>query len=376
MKDRFDYIDSLRGFAILGVIAGHAAQIAQLKGSLLSVAILGGYGVQLFFVVSAFTIFLTYERSIQRERSPVRNFFIRRLMRIVPVYWFGILIYVAVYGLESRGWRPGPDLWHFPYHIFLVNLLHPLTQSSVVPGGWSISCEVLFYMTVPLWFFLIRSFRSAVIFAVASIILGPQFVEFIATVMTESFAQYPLSEVHSYWYRSLPNQMGIFAIGILLYHTLKQKAAWVSQFKKPVLNIALLVSAAVLVFLSYTVKFPMIRPHFIIALAFGLITISISQIPWTLLVNSLTIFIGRISYSCYLWHFLVLKQLTLALPPGSLSTHIYFVEIFVLSLIITIPLALISYVLLEKPCVRLGRGWINNLESPSASNSNVTLNRH
>jgi peptidoglycan/LPS O-acetylase OafA/YrhL len=173
VKNRLEYIDALRGWAIIGVILTHAAAITEIGGKVGRYALLGGYGVQLFFVVSAFTIFLTFDRGSRVERYPVANFFTRRLMRIVPVYWMGVLLYSCFYGLASRGWHEGPELWHVPVHLLLLNLLHPATLSSVVPGGWSISCEVLFYLTVPIWFALIKNRRSALLFLAATLVLAP-----------------------------------------------------------------------------------------------------------------------------------------------------------------------------------------------------------
>ena len=78
---RLDYIDALRGFAILGVFATHVATVSGIEGTPLSgIMHLGAFGVQLFFMVSGFTIFLTFFRSHGREHAPVRNFLIRRLV--------------------------------------------------------------------------------------------------------------------------------------------------------------------------------------------------------------------------------------------------------------------------------------------------------
>lgn len=220
-KQRLGFVDALRGIAILLVIGAHAGVVTGLVGLAGGLANLGGYGVQLFFVVSAFTIFLTLERARARETFSIRNFFIRRLFRIVPVYWMGILLYSALYHLQSRGWTAAPFAWHFPLHILLINSLVPSAQSSVVPGGWSISCEVLFYITVPLWFFLIRSVRGAIIFTVLSIVVGWGLTQGLSGMSTAWLAGSPDEVVRSFWYRIIFNQLGCFSFGCLLYFILK-----------------------------------------------------------------------------------------------------------------------------------------------------------
>jgi peptidoglycan/LPS O-acetylase OafA/YrhL len=106
-SSRFDYIDALRGWAILAVIFAHAATMAPIQGSLRRFADNGFMGVHLFFVISAFTIFHMLSKHAEQESKPIRNFFIRRLFRIAPVYWFGIIFYIVVWGLLPRS-----QWWH------------------------------------------------------------------------------------------------------------------------------------------------------------------------------------------------------------------------------------------------------------------------
>ena len=172
-KNRYDYIDALRGLAIALVFVVHAGGRAGVDGVLKKVVSTGQYGVQLFFVISAFTIFLTLDRRQGREANLVQNFFIRRLFRILPVYWFGMVFYTILYGMESRSLLPGPELWHFVPNFFLVNLLHPDAMSSVVPGGWSISCEVLFYCMVPPLFLVITNTKRSIYFVMLTVVFLP-----------------------------------------------------------------------------------------------------------------------------------------------------------------------------------------------------------
>jgi peptidoglycan/LPS O-acetylase OafA/YrhL len=62
MSKKFDYIDAIRGLAIFMVIVLHTGQYGTSIGSSLTNKILanGARGVQLFFVASAFTLFLSY----------------------------------------------------------------------------------------------------------------------------------------------------------------------------------------------------------------------------------------------------------------------------------------------------------------------------
>ena len=87
------YVDTMRGWAILMVIACH--QALPFRHLFLPIQLLAAYGqtgVFLFFVTSSFTLCNSaIER--QNESNPTRNFFIRRFFRIAPLYYLGILLY-------------------------------------------------------------------------------------------------------------------------------------------------------------------------------------------------------------------------------------------------------------------------------------------
>jgi exopolysaccharide production protein ExoZ len=109
-----DYIDALRGYAILGVIAVHATVAAPgLEWPLRLVAEQGARGVQLFFLVSALTLMLSW-----RERGDgLMPFYIRRIFRIGPMFWLAMVFFVAI---EASGlsvgdwWSPGRTSWRRP----------------------------------------------------------------------------------------------------------------------------------------------------------------------------------------------------------------------------------------------------------------------
>ena len=91
------YIDALRGLAIIGVVISHCS----LYGSNIlypsffsSILANGARGVQLFYIASAFTLFLSLHNRYNKEEKAFKNFFIRRFFRIAPLYYIGVCYYL------------------------------------------------------------------------------------------------------------------------------------------------------------------------------------------------------------------------------------------------------------------------------------------
>ena len=103
-NNKLQYVDAIRGLAIMAVLLVHCGQHGtnHYPAPITQAIVNGQMGVQLFFVMSAFTLFLSYVNRQGRERFAIRNFFIRRVFRIAPMYWLGIAYY-----LPSRLCRRG-----------------------------------------------------------------------------------------------------------------------------------------------------------------------------------------------------------------------------------------------------------------------------
>jgi peptidoglycan/LPS O-acetylase OafA/YrhL len=358
-KNRLDYIDALRGIAILGVFVCHAAggAGADIRNRLGGIASCGQYGVQLFFVISAFTILLSLDRREAHDRHLYANFFIRRLFRIVPVYWFGIALYTILYGLKSRTILPGPEPWHYILHATLTNVLHPSTLSSVVPGGWSISLEVLFYLSIPFLFTLITTLKRAVIITSISVVFFP-FLNLILSKTVGPFIRVDEPILNDlFWYRFPLNQIGAFSFGFLLFFLLKEqrlKEILSDRILNGVLFTSLIASSAFLT-LSH-IELP--PKHLVFSLLFCLIALLLACLPWKIIVNPLFRFFGRISYSCYLLHFLVLIKLQNIQSKYNLfieNDNLRFLAYLTLTTILTVPLAWLSFKLIENPSISWGR---------------------
>lgn len=364
-QNRLAYIDALRGIAIIGVIVTHAATLTGVQGLARTFTNAAGNGVLLFFVVSACTIFLTLSKARQRETHVFANFYTKRFWRLIPVYWLGIVAYTIVYGLGSRGWRDGPELWHYPLHITLTNLLWPTTPSSVVPGGWSISCEALFYLTVPLWFAVLRGWKSAVALLGAFIVGGYLAVRALRPELAPLFDGVSERVMGDFWYRSLLNQIGVFGFGILLFYLTTQGPAQIAWLKRRSVNLIGLAASAVTLIAAAFWPVHLGRPY-VYGAGFMALGLCLSQIPWSAIVNKVTCWIGQVSYSAYLAHFLILKQVNDILPMALASGFERFAVLMAISLPATLLTAYLGYRYVEQPTTEIAKGIVRRREHGKA----------
>ncbi len=98
----------------------------------------------MFYVVSAFTLYLSMRSRSRKERNPLGNFFIRRFFRIAPMFYLAILANVAYVGYQNMSetatasYPSATDL--FLGFTFLLGL-SPQAINSVAIGGWSVADE-------------------------------------------------------------------------------------------------------------------------------------------------------------------------------------------------------------------------------------------
>ena len=148
-------LDGLRGLAVLGVLFYHCHP--RFEGTPLHYASLWGWaGVNLFFVLSGFLITCILLESRQKPHY-FRNFYVRRGLRILPVY---VLVLAIVYA--ESDWFIGPKPldaikaapW-LAYIFFVQNLFHLALPPAIGPT-WSLAIEQQYYL---LWAPLVRVLR-------------------------------------------------------------------------------------------------------------------------------------------------------------------------------------------------------------------------
>jgi exopolysaccharide production protein ExoZ len=144
------YIQAARAFAALAVCVAHLTREFTLKFGLpgfLPFVHIGEAGVDVFFVISGFVIVVSSSSLFNDTPHGARTFMVRRLVRIVPLYWFAatILIVWVVFargGLSAVNW-PAPIV---VANYFFLPLRYP--DGALVPFlgvAWTLFYEMLFY---------------------------------------------------------------------------------------------------------------------------------------------------------------------------------------------------------------------------------------
>jgi peptidoglycan/LPS O-acetylase OafA/YrhL len=171
MKGRVPGLDGLRGVSILLVSLAHFSSAADtpLPRSWRDLP-LGFPGVDVFFVISGFLITLLLIREQERTgRISLRDFYIRRALRILPAY---VAYLAVVFAFQRAGWVYMNGLSWLASLTYTVNLIPNRAPYWCISPVWSLSVEEHFYLAWPLTLALLGR-RKAVAVLAAWIVAAP-----------------------------------------------------------------------------------------------------------------------------------------------------------------------------------------------------------
>lgn len=161
LRGHLPVLDGIRGVAILMVMVHHLAILTPrtpLETWFMRVAQLGAHGVDLFFVLSGFLITGIL---LDSRGSPgyFRRFYIRRALRIFPIY-YAVLVVVfvvtpilhglrdpALGGLEILKLKAPHAPWYFAYASNIYFAIHNSFMIHELGPTWSLAVEEQFYLT-------------------------------------------------------------------------------------------------------------------------------------------------------------------------------------------------------------------------------------
>lgn len=292
----FPKLDSIRCFAAFAVVFAHIFQVWTWDPATVNIFPLGNVGVVVFFVLSGFLITrLLLDEPVGLPLSvSFKNFYMRRTLRIFPIYYL-YLIVISSIGLDeirSAGFYP----WTYLTNFFLFKNDQWLFSNSPL---WSLSVEEQFYLVWPfIVLFLREKMRvlTAIFIGICALSIAVRLYLFL-----HGYSTSPQIEVFTF------ANLDYLAIGGLLALAYKSYGEKISRAGLPIL-----IGGLVVYFLcvQLTDQPPAIAAvywtfgKFSVALAAtGLVLYSLHSNPrYTLLHNPVTIHLGKISYGVYLFH--------------------------------------------------------------------------
>jgi peptidoglycan/LPS O-acetylase OafA/YrhL len=358
---RFPLMDGLRAVAALLVLSAHVlgntgAHLDSPVGRLL--VVVSQVGVGLFFVLSGFLLYRPFIAAQLHHRRPprLRDYARRRVLRILPAYWFAITI-MAIYPGLAGFWDQ--DTWR---HYLLIQAYWPTSALQGLPQAWSLCVEVAFYALLPLLALGIgavaaRVQRERAAAVTVAVLLG---------LAAAGFAFRALglyADLHAVRY-SVPSYFFWFAGGMILAVLTVQTPSWLSSTVAALrARPNLCWTAAVVPFgLAYVfgpagllggVNDQLMVFYFLVTVVVVLLAVPAAfdarpGFPRTLLALPVVAWLGLVSYGIYLWHFGVV----VALDKWGLDRHDYPLFLAV-TFVLTTACAAVSYYVVERPFLAL-----------------------
>ncbi len=322
-------IDGLRCFAVIAVMLFHAGSLSS-----------GFLGVDVFFVISGFLITSLIEEGLRGDTFSITAFYDRRLRRIAPmVVLMSMVALIPGYflflpdHLENLGQSVIATL------AYANNLLLYLTSGywdivneyKPLMHTWSLGVEMQFYLLFPFILLLTRHATRGV-----KLIL-------LSTLLLLSLVSNLYMHRNAWHFFMVTSRFFEFAIGALVYYLRPRENA--GKYGLPLISLALIL---VLFFVKEPHK--NVMHHLLISVFTGFFIYSYDGgIAGYIAGNRAVTFIGKISYSLYMWHQVVFAyaRVVLSEEPGVWLLTCLFLQIFLLSVI--------TYYVIEKPFRTPGR---------------------
>jgi peptidoglycan/LPS O-acetylase OafA/YrhL len=332
-------IDGLRALAVIPVILFHSG-VGVFRG--------GFVGVDVFFVISGFLITTILIEDVVLRSFSITNFYERRARRILPALLLMLICVTCI-----TWWVMPPDDFKnvcqqlISNATFTSNIHYTLIWGyferwklpPVFLNTWSLAVEEQFYIVIPLTIYILRKNLKLL-----AIVL---FVLLVASLLCAqlSFDRHPIAN-----YYLLSSRFWELDSGALLAIMLRIEAARVGSARNFVARnrLDLVLGFALLLSYVYThegVPYPSLWTLPVVLISASIIAFVTSDTMFgRILSGRVLVYIGKISYPLYLWHFpLIVLARYLLVPLYSES------EAAALAVVLTVPASILTYHFVEQP---------------------------
>ena len=320
-------LDGIRAFCIIFTIFNHIRTTPPY--------VIGNFGVDIFFALSGFLItFLLLSEEDRNGKIDLRSFYIRRVFRIIPLY----LISVLLYFLASRvsGSSKSNDFFNsLPY---LLTMNREYTGAEGVFGhAWTLGVEEKFYIIWPAALFLITLTHRyiAVLLGCVAIAAGLCLLSPISGHILRGYLGLSFGAAMAVATLRVESVRNVFVQGAWAIHAIGGMAACYIALlftHSMIFNLAIGACGAVLV---------------------GSLWYNENQWVSRVLGATPISYFGRLTYSMYLTHVLIINAVLLILDKIKIAPQ--FVLVFILTYIATALLSAALHAFVEVPLINIGR---------------------
>jgi peptidoglycan/LPS O-acetylase OafA/YrhL len=368
----FPGLDAVRAAGATAVVATHVAfQTGRsVRGPLSGTLARFDIGVALFFVLSGFLLFRPYARAAVTDRARwpgTRDYLVRRGLRILPAYWLAVALCLLL--LPANAGLRGPRVWL--RYLTLTQVYSPGLQRHGLTQAWSLCTEVAFYLLLPLLALLVLGRRGRALGRRPLVLLGLLAAVSVAWQVVTTRTGWFDGHTAGQW---LPGYLDWFAGGMALALVQARLASgvaadWMHGLADLARSAGTCLAASLSLFAVATSA--LAGPRSLEApptaweavfknLAYGgcalLLLLPLVLGPQreglapALGARPLQL-LGEISYGIFLWHLIVLETVVRVLHER-LFTGSWLV-VFALTWGLTVVVASASYLLVERPALRL-----------------------
>lgn len=391
-------IDGIRAISIILVLVFHTFFVYQLAHPTHDVAAIinelgtgwawafnGDKGVDVFFVMSGFLISGILFRQIDKEgQMNLKNFYLRRYLRLTPVYYFTLTIYWFMNGPNSE--------WIWANFLYINNFIDYSHQA--VGWTWSLAIEEQFYFIYPLLLIVILKYSKSPGYVMLWLFMLSIAVRAGIVLSDEAIRSSPGSRMYldnAYFnhfftvlYDNLHSRFGSLLVGCMAAYSFHFHKDKLNNFFNSTIGIVTTITGLALIiffmaFASYLPTYDEYQAMHVLYYIFNrnLFSVGIGIIIIAMLLQqhalanamrkvfsvSFLYPFATLSYSLYLIHLVVMAivipaliNLTVMMPEQySWSMAETLIYGFIISSVLSMAIATLMYLFIEKPIMNLRR---------------------